>query len=213
MFPRTYDHRRPRKAYTLVELLLVLAILVIAAAAVMPSVWGVRRNFAIKAAADDVRTELTKTHVLAMRTGRIQAFRYELGGAKYSVESWIGGDDALESPEGDSSSGFGSSTAVAPTPIERSLPEGAKFVEGDAATESRSQRVEDEMMYSGGAGATWSRPILFYPDGSCSDAYIIIGNDRQAGIRLDLRGISGAVKVGDIIDLKSVTQTRQEWQP
>src|SRR5438477_2579418 len=105
---RTTDNRRRttdrRAAYTLMELLLVLAIIVIAAAAVAPSLRGTMRNTALKSAASTVRAELTRAHVMAMRTGRIHMFQYELGGTKYKLEPYIGADDALESKDGDASS-------------------------------------------------------------------------------------------------------------
>src|SRR5689334_18786688 len=82
--------RRVRKAYTLMELLLVLAIIVIAAAAVAPSIDGFRRSAVIRSGANDIRAALTKAHVVAMRTGRTQVLQYELGGGKYKVEPYVG---------------------------------------------------------------------------------------------------------------------------
>jgi len=196
-----------RRGYTLMELLLVLAIIVIAAAAVAPSFRGVMRSASLKAAANAVRAELTRAHVHAMKTGRIQVFQYELGGAKYKVEPYIGGDDALESPDGDPNS----ANAAPPTtsvgqlpPGQRALPEGTKFAAGDAAVESRSERVEQELSSAGGSGVTWSRPILFYPDGSSVDAFVVVGNDHHIGIRVDLRGMTGAVRVGEVSDLQKL---------
>src|SRR5436305_12544271 len=154
-----------RRGFTLLELLLVLAIIVIAAAAVAPSLRGTMRNTALKAAASTVRAELTRAHVMAMRTGRIHMFQYELGGTKHKLEPYIGADDALESKDGDASSVPMPTTHNHPAK-EPALPEGTKFAMGDATMESRAQRVEEEIMGMGGAGVTWSRPILFYPDGS-----------------------------------------------
>src|SRR3954454_8973003 len=90
-----------RRAYTLMELLLVLAIIVIAAAAAAPSMRRSLRNAAVKSAANDVRTALTRAHVVAMKTGRIHVFQYETNGTKYKIEPWIGDDDSLESKDGD----------------------------------------------------------------------------------------------------------------
>jgi prepilin-type N-terminal cleavage/methylation domain-containing protein len=197
-----------RAGYTLIELLLVLAIFVIAAAAVAPSLRGLARTTALKSSANDVRTALTRGHVLAMKTGRVYVFQYELGSGKYKLEPWVGGDDALESPDANLT---GSATNSAKDDIrhEKSLPEGTKFVQGDAAIASRSQRVEQELTSSGSTGVTWSRPILFFSDGSASDAYLIIGNDHHAGIRVDLRGMTSAVKVGDLSDLHKLEQEDQ----
>jgi prepilin-type N-terminal cleavage/methylation domain-containing protein len=192
-----------RRAYTLIELLLVLAIIVIAAAAVAPSLRGTMRNSAVKSAASTVRAELTRAHVMAMRTGRIHMFQYELGGTKYKIEPYIGPDDALESKDGEAGS-MAPPAAHNQQAKEPTLAEGTKFVMGDAAMESRAQRVEEEIMGMGGSGATWSRPILFYPDGSSSDAFIIVGNDFNAGIRVDLRGLTAAAKIGELSDLRKL---------
>jgi hypothetical protein len=52
----------------------------------------------------------------------------------------------------------------------------------------------------------WSRPILFYPDGSSSDAYLIVASGETVGIRVDLRGITAVVKVGQITSLEQLQQ-------
>ncbi len=193
---------RQRGGYTLMELLLVMAIIVALAVVAGPSFQGTLRRMSLSSAADTVRAELTRAHVMAMRTGRIHAFQYESGGTKYKIEPWIGGDDALESPEGE----LGATPApVATTNTENSeptLPEGTKFSAGDAAFSSRGQRVEEEVMGMSSSAANWSRPILFYPDGSAGDAFIVVGNEYNAGIRVDLRGITASVRVGQISDLR-----------
>jgi hypothetical protein len=61
----------------------------------------------------------------------------------------------------------------------------------------------------GSSGANWSRPILFFPDGSCVDAFIVVGNEHQTGIRVELRGMTAAVKVGNVSDLSQL----EEGQP
>jgi type II secretion system protein H len=200
------ERGRERAGYTLIELLLVLAIFVIAAAAVAPSLRGLARTTSLKAAANDVRTALTRGHVLAMKTGRVYVFQYELGGNRYKLEPWIGGDDSLESPDANLTGSATSPSSKDAAHPEKTLLEGTKFVQGDAAIASRSQRVEQELTSTSATGVTWSRPILFFSDGSASDAYVIIGNDHQAGIRVDLRGMTSAVKVGDLSDLHKLEQ-------
>src|SRR5439155_5580578 len=115
-----------RSAYTLIELLLVLAIIVIAAAAAAPSLRRSLRNAAVKAAANDVRTALTRAHVLAMKSGRIHVFHYEVGGTKYKIEPWIGDDDALESKDGDPNAVFAARSQPGAT-REPALPEETRF--------------------------------------------------------------------------------------
>ena len=188
------------------ELLLVMAIIVMLAAVATPSFRGAMRNVSLKSAASEVRAELTKAHVVAMKTGRTQVFQYELGGSKFKVEPYSDGSDALEGTGEDTTT-----KSVAPQPAdpndpellpgERRLPEGVTFTLGDSAIESRAQRIEQEL---GSAGANWSRPILFFPDGSSVDAFIVVGNEYDTGIRLDLRGMTAAVKVGDVASLQQL---------
>jgi type II secretion system protein H len=198
-----------RRGFTLMELLLVMAIMVIAAAAVMPSFRGAMRNSQLRSAADTVRSELIKAHVAAMRTGRVQVFRYEQNGGKYKTEPFLSGDEALEGPPPD---------AAAPAPTqhghqplhEPALPDGTRFVMADAAVQARGQQIESEL--ASGSGANWGRPILFYPDGATVDAFLIVGNDQGHGIRIDLRGLTAAVKVSDIHDAKQLEEMRSAWQ-
>jgi prepilin-type N-terminal cleavage/methylation domain-containing protein len=198
-----------RRAYTLMELLLVLAIIVIAAAAVAPSFRGVIRSTALKSAASELRAALTKAHVLAMKSGRTQMFQYELGASKYKIEPYIAGDDEIESVEGDPTGAFaGSSTSQHHSTPDKTLPEGIKFTAGDFAIESRAERIEREVGTSSSGGATWSRPILFFTDGSSVDAFIVIGNEHNSGIRIDLRGMTAALKVSDVSDLKHLENSQ-----
>jgi prepilin-type N-terminal cleavage/methylation domain-containing protein len=195
---------RTSGGYTLMELLLVLAIIVVAAAAVAPSLRNIARNATLRSAASDVRAALTRAHVLAMKTGRIHVFQYEPNGAKYKIEPWIADDDALESKDGGSD--LGAAPPAASAARELILPDGITFALGDAASTSRGQHVEEELTSMGGIGATWSRPILFYPDGTAADAFVVVANDRDVGIRVNLRGITSAVTVSELSGLTSLEQ-------
>ena len=191
-----------KRAFTLIEILLVLAVLVAMAAVSAPALNNVMRRQKLQSAADAVRADLTKAHVQAMKTGRVQVFRAEIGGRKYKLEPFIAGDDAIESVAGaqDSSGkvyGPGVFDASAPVISQRELPDGTTFVEGDTIAASRSAPIEAEL-YELGQDVAWSDPILFYPDGTSSDAYLVVGNERQAAMRLDLRGMTGVVTLGQI---------------
>jgi prepilin-type N-terminal cleavage/methylation domain-containing protein len=200
-----------RRGYTLMEMLLVLAILVVAAAVSAPALRGVMRNAELRAAAETVRAQWTRAHVAAMKTGRIQVFHYEIGGRKYKTTPWMSDDDALESAAGESPSGFSAPIAAgsAEFPTDKELPEGAKFVGGDMANDNRSLTIETEIAQLSQDSVQWSRPILFYPDGTSSDAYVIVGNDFELGMRVELRGLTGVVKIGDIGSLAELEQTQQ----
>ena len=193
-----------RNGFTLLEMLLVLAILVAVAALAAPAMRGLIQSARLRAAADTVRTEWTRAHVKAMKTGRIQVFRYELGGTKYSVQPWIAGDDALES-SAPAIAGFGTadeSQETANVGEGRELPEGTLFVAGDAAVESRSLAIEQTAMDATQFESEWSRPILFYPDGTASDAFVVVANENKVGIKVELRGMTGTATLGDVMDVE-----------
>ena len=77
------------------------------------------------------------------------------------------------------------------------LPEDISFVAGDARSESRAMKIEQTIIESE-RNVQWSRPILFYPDGSTSDAFVVVGSPQQIGVRIDLRGLTGTAKVSEI---------------
>jgi prepilin-type N-terminal cleavage/methylation domain-containing protein len=193
-----------RNGFTLLEMLLVLAILVAIAALAAPALRGVVLSAKLRAAGDTVRTEWTRAHVKAMKSGRIQVFRYELGGSKYSIQPWIAGDDALESSAA-ATQGFGAADQTqdtANTGEGRELPEGILFTTGDTAFEARSAAVEQTAMDATQFEAEWSRPILFYPDGSTSDAFVVIANEKKIGLQINLRGMTGTASLSELMSLE-----------
>ena len=194
----------PRKGFTLIEMLLVLAIIVAIAALAAPAMRGLIHSARLRAAADTVRTEWTRAHVKAMKTGRIQVYRYELGGAKYSVQPWIAGDDAIESST-PMAAGFEVADETqdsANVGEGHELPEGTMFVSGDAAAESRSTAIEQTAMDATQFESEWSRPILFYPDGTTSDAFVVVANENKVGIQVNLRGMTGTATLSEVMKLE-----------
>mgnify|MGYP001180935947 CR=1 FL=1 len=207
---RPADGRRVRGAFTLVEILLVLAIIVIAGAIVAPYVQDNLRRQRLKSAADTMRIEWARAHVKAMKTGRIQVFRYKLGGNQFSLQPWVGGDEAT----GDDSqvAGFEAPTEE---PIEaaetKELEEGITFAAGEAKFETRAYQVEGSLQ-STDAGAEWSKPILFYPDGSATDAFVIVSDAKQDAYRIQLRGLTGTSYIGEEQKLEKLTAEIQPGQ-
>jgi len=200
-----------RRGYTLMEMLLVLAVLVMVAALAAPAMTGIMRRATLTAAGDAVRTDFTRAHVKAMKTGRIQVFRYELNGRKYRVQPWIAGDDSLETnSQSGATEGLGMDVAGAPaadTGEEKELPEGTTFAGGEAAVESRGSVVGEAVSNDASAAeGDWSQPILFYPDGSSSDAFVVVSDEFERGMRIDLSGLTGTAKVGPIATLQTLLE-------
>jgi prepilin-type N-terminal cleavage/methylation domain-containing protein len=203
---------RCNRGYTLIEMLLVLALLVVIASMAAPALNGVMQRAKLTSAGDSVRVDLTRAHVKAMKTGRIQVFRYELGGRMYRLQPWIGGDDDLETnlPSSTAGEGLGMSNveggASADTGEEKELPEGTMFVAGEAAEESRGMAVSEAAAGDMSGGGNWSPPILFYPDGSSSDAFIVVADEFERGMRISVSGLTGSTTVGPVAPLDTLIQ-------
>jgi type II secretion system protein H len=196
-----------RAGMTLIEILLVLAIMVAVAALAAPAFQNMMRDARLQSAADELRVEFTRAHVKAMKTGRIQVFRFEIGGTRFSVQPYAASDDQIEAAP--AVLGFGTDDGeVASARMDDSqavtLPEGVTFAGGSAALESRSQSIEEEIDEANMFGGDWSQPILFYPDGSSSDAWVIVANEREVAIRVNLRGMTSASRLSEITDLEEL---------
>ena len=84
------------------------------------------------------------------------------------------------------------------------LPDVVTFAGGSAALESRSQSIEQEIQDANMFSGDWSQPILFYPDGSSSDAWVIVANEREVGIRVSLRGMTSASRLSEVTNVEQL---------
>ena len=188
-----------RRAFTLMEMLLVLAIMVIVASMTLPALRGPMENQRLRRAGDLIRAEWAKARVRAMKTGRIHVFRYETGGASFGVEPWYAADDDQTSTN-ESSRQQGNVSALQES---QPLPDDISFAGGDTTSDSRSLHAEKNM---GGAGGKAARPILFYPDGTSSTARVLLTNRRQTLVQVSLRGLTGIAQVSDLLSASEVPQ-------
>jgi type II secretion system protein H len=209
-----YGSRRRNRGLSLMELLLVLALMVAVAALTLPALRGPMENQRLRKSADAIRAEWNKARNRAMRTGRIQVFRFEINGSHFVVEPWYSADDYLESSDG-LAAGVDplNPGLVAPAPIVNviepemlELPEGVLFFTGDAAVEVRSLMIEEALRQVESRDTSWSRPIFFYPDGETSTAQLILTNRQEQYIRLDLRGLTGIAQVSDLMTVDELTR-------
>ncbi len=195
----------PRRAFTMTELLLVLAIVVIIAAT---AGFAIKRPLArqrLHTAADAVRSEWCQARVDAMKSGHTYAFRYLVRGDRYH----LGAQE--DQPLADNSASV-PPTALAtaqpaatdeedlgddplPPPVDKTLPPGIRFVGADGS--DLASLGESPETTAADQSGDWSDPIFFYSDGSTSDAQLLVAADRHSAMRLQLRGVSGSVIVDD----------------
>jgi Tfp pilus assembly protein FimT len=188
---------------TLLEILLVLALMVIVLAVAVPTLSGSLSNQRLKKSADVVRGAFSRARVEAMRTGQIQAFHSQVAGNKYDTGPWYLADDAVDA-ESTTNTDIAASSGVPRHLINdetaQTLPDGIEFVSGveiaDERTETIAGEVADASPESGRYDTPWSPPILFYPDGTTSDARVVLRNKRGWTVAVELRGLTGVAHVG-----------------
>lgn len=209
-----------RRGYTLYEVLLVLAILVLIAASSWPVLSWWFRDAALKQAAADVRVVLDETRMHAIDNAIHYEFRFEPGGRRFvSLPGEIPLDAAAAASGGTTpgmSSTFagagasgpaGTASAAGASPtvayLYGQLPEGLTFPTtqplGTTAVPLNPMMYGSLPEANDIAAAKWSAPILYCPDGTAADANLaIVTDDDHHAIRLTLRGLTGTVRTGDV---------------
>ena len=192
-----------RRGFTLVEILVVLAVIVLVSAMAVPLIRKPLLRREVQSAADSVRTELFHARIGAMRSSHVYTFQYQPGSGTYRVSP----QDQPSSQTDDASQPAAQDPALADgehQPSEDgSLPDGIRFMaddspDPDAADATSTAVAQDGDSGNGGEGGNgWSDPILFYPDGTTSDARLIVASGRGFAVHIRLRGVTGNVVVGN----------------
>ncbi|MCA9260650.1 MAG: hypothetical protein KDA61_15665 [Planctomycetales bacterium] len=202
---------KTRRAITLIELLLVLALLVVMASMAAPLVNGAFSSVRLRRAGDVVLQSWMRARRVSIEDGAVRQFRFKPSSGEFRVELWspldVAGSESTGAAKGTTtatgvaaaSTSSQASTAQAGAASdgedvaetwEEELPENVTFWKGQFA---RYDPVADERAVNelAGSGDDWSEPILFFPDGTSSDASIVLQNERKLTLRLSLRGLTG----------------------
>jgi prepilin-type N-terminal cleavage/methylation domain-containing protein len=200
---------------TLLELLLVLALLVVFAAMAWPSLQKPFDNQRLRKAGDQIRAEWGKARVKAMDTGLVHVFTYDSATGAYQLQPWAGFDAALEGNSGSLAIATTSldllSSATEPMIGGQQLPEGVSFSNLETVSDTRSAVALSSADTSLSGGTAQMRgqqeaitPILFYPDGTTSTARLTLANAHQRYVILELRGLTGVVKVSEVLSAEEI---------
>lgn len=196
-----YSARCYRRGLTLLELLLVLAVLIVLTAVAWPSLSGLHHRQRLQQAAFTAQRQLASARVNAVRRGVPCEFRYEPGGRSYVVLQPQGirpSDSRDAGPPFDPRQSF--ADQLDPIIVRGQLAEGISF----ATAFDRHQGVERTTLPANlGAllgkdlgGAFWSSPIRFYPDGSGTEAQLEVVDRAGRALRVSVRQLTGSVRVG-----------------
>lgn len=199
--------RQTRQAMSLIELMLVLAVIVAVAAIALPALQGPLDNQRLLKSADLIRAQWTRARVEAMKKGQIHVFRYVPASGDFLVEPWSGDGgtsdtsvQAIQAPA-QSTSALPGAMDDRPRPLgipDQRLPDGIQFFSGETQADARSADVTagTPLAPSSPGGP---QPVVFYPDGSTSDAQLVLTNERYF-VRVTIRGLTGMVQISDLLN-------------
>src|SRR4051794_10283736 len=156
---------RRRPAYTLVELMLVMAVLVIAGSMLIPSLRGLHPTFKVTAAVDAVRAAWAHARARAIEEGRPYRFAVVPGTGHYRIapdqpEHWGGG--------GAGSGSAGASPSQSAFVLADTLPKGVSFEVGGGSGGGGAAEGGGQSAASV-SPSSYSHPIVFLPDGTARE--------------------------------------------
>lgn len=181
--PRTCARRG---GFTLFEMLIAISIIVIITSIGWSPVMRLHQEYRVKAAAEEVRQMAAGTRMLALDQDLVFQFRFEPGGRKYMrvpYESAAGAAATTKQPVTASGQSSGE------------LPVGTYF---ESVTAGASEAVNSEALANLPPEFTqtsWSPPILFYSDGTATNAEFNIVDETSTTRRIRVRDITGGVTV------------------
>ena len=180
-------HNGPRKAFTLIELILVMGIIVMIASLAVPMVTRTLGRQSLKQGADRVRVAMGKARVQAIKTGDVQALFFLPEGnwfnvAQFSQLSLQAGIASREQSLLNNRIYTGYEDNV--------LPKGIRFAAGSMEVDSRSAQTLGDVKVDSDS----IQPVLFYPDGTAQDATVYLQDDRQNRVAVILRGLTGSAR-------------------
>jgi prepilin-type N-terminal cleavage/methylation domain-containing protein len=181
-------NKRRRSAVTLLELMVVLAIIVLISAVSIPSIAGMSGSFKLNGGVDSVRAGWAEARSRAIEEGRPYRFAVEPSGTAFRIAPdedayWQGGTGPDNDPNGRG------------LIREKALPAGCSFqVNGSGGSPPAADA--GSLAETVPSGATWTPAVIFLPDGTTREDVRLTFNVRGCkSTTLYLRALTGNVSV------------------
>jgi Tfp pilus assembly protein FimT len=166
---------RDRGGFTLFEVLLVMAIIIIMMSVAIPTIQSWYGDSRVKGAADDIRGAWAEARAHAIDEGVNYRFAVNYDTGRFKV----GPDDSDHWENSDDSQDADSTTGTGPLTLRKTIAKGIKFT-----------RPPDFNTAPDANG--WTTLINFLPDGTCKeDSTTVINADGFPTITLRMRGLTG----------------------
>ena len=204
----------PCRGFTLFEMLLVLGLLVVLAGLAVPLWEGSFTSVHLHRATDQVLATWTRTRTAAIESGQVHQFRFRPDTGDYRTEPWpadpespvsLAAEQAEDRADADEPSALPKIDVVetdGTTVIQARLPEQIVFTGGWQALDDElggTDNLRTIQTLQGSVMEDWSEPILFFPDGTTTDASLLLRSERKQYQRATLRGLTGIGRASDIL--------------
>ena len=195
----TNSIRSGRPGFSLLELLIVIAVLLSVAAMAVPPMMDRLQSGRVQDAAESVREVLANARRYAIDAGVDYHFRYELNGRAFVAIP------AEPSPVlANSYSGDEEDTRIV---VEAGELDETLFIkpmpEADTLSESLEVEAFTDLPNAGElAQKTWSAPILFRFDGTAEDSQFRVMDDGTRTAEITVRGLTGSARVSQVFPME-----------
>jgi prepilin-type N-terminal cleavage/methylation domain-containing protein len=210
-------HRVVGRGFTLLELMIVLAILSVLIAVAWPSLRRPVLRSAVQQAARQLVKDLARARMAAIDSGQVMRFRFEPAGSRYEV------DPAALSTESDSATRDSTGEDEVPADVSESdqpvafgfaaqLSDDVVFRDPSAVDEDQlppgsalarmlqDERAETEevkpLIDREEQDKALSSPVFFYPTGRAENAEFVLQGPDGLRAAVRLRGLTGAAALG-----------------
>lgn len=189
---------RSRPAFTLLELLLVLAILVMLGAIAYPSLDAMYSGYRVKAAADQVRGAWATARARAVEEGRAYRFAVLPGKGNFRVAP-----DSADFWGGSGAAPDAASATSPPYVQDGALPKGVRFAGADGQYDLGDSGDDSSAPAGEVDPSQLVRWIVFLPDGTArtfggmgdDNIEVVLSSPGTRPVTLRLRGLTGIVTV------------------
>ena len=188
-------HSTRRTAFSLLELMIILAVMLTISALAAPTLMDRVQNGRIQEAAENVREVLANARRYAIDSGLDYHFRFEVDGqAVVAIPA-----EQLASP----SNNFTSDPKDTRSVLEALILDDGLFLRAqkdeNAGGETLESKAFDTLAEAADlAQRTWSLPILFRFDGTAEDRSFRVMDEEGRAAVVTVRGLTGAVRVGPV---------------
>ncbi len=192
--------RDQRAGFTLLEVSLVLALMIVVAALAIPAYRGTLKFERLRKAAESIRADWTRTRTRAMMTGETQVWACLLASGSFSASPYTTDDGQGATAEIQNL--VASTTGLSPT---QSSANGSSFGQTFPEDVTISEILVSDadsvmnMESTSSTGEEGVATLFFYSDGSSSSGRITLTNEDGQSIAVVINGLAGTVRVMQVV--------------